>query len=272
MPEVTQDGEGAPQKKKTVKKVRVPTQEFTMEAPKDGVQGILGQLGQREIDPQTGKLVGPVPGTTMDPDLAIPCFVKGFGAGFASFVLGWIFGFGKTVFTHRGGGRLNACWREGVSSGKGFALVGGLYSAFGCYSQRLRQKDDAVNSAVAGCATGLALGYAGGPIMAGQSCLGFAAFSYFFDRWSANNDKAVAAEMGCGGAEAAGRRAAAGTVRGLGRAMAGAAVRARAAHEALSAPVVDVDLLLKSAFHMLQPCRGQGCFVSVGPRDVPRLD
>lgn len=49
------------------------------------------------------------------------------------------------------------------ASAKSFALLGGVYTAASCYVKRLRQKDDDVTKLMAGCATGLASGWAMGP-------------------------------------------------------------------------------------------------------------
>jgi hypothetical protein len=81
--------------------------------------------------------------------------------------------------------RLQGKWRPSLDSGwtsaKTFAIMGGLYAAVNCFAKRLRQKEDAWNGAASGCVTGLALGWAQGPLSALQSCGMLGAFSYFVD-------------------------------------------------------------------------------------------
>lgn len=55
----------------------------------------------------------------------------------------------------------------------------------------------AVNSGVAGCATGLVLGWKAGPAPAAQSCVGLGFFSYIFDRFIAPSDTAAHAATMC---------------------------------------------------------------------------
>merc|ERR1711959_629566 len=62
-----------------------------------------------------------------------------------------------------------------------FGLMGGTYTFIACAARKIRGKDDAMNLAIAGCASGIALGWEGGPTSALQSCVGMGAFSWFFD-------------------------------------------------------------------------------------------
>lgn len=111
-----------------------------------------------------------------------PCTITGITSGISSAMLGYLFGFGGYWFAQRKAGVWKESVRAGVSSAKTFALLGGLYAGVSCFMSRLRQKDDAVNSGISGCSTGLALGWkSGGPIAAAQSCVMFGLFSYFLD-------------------------------------------------------------------------------------------
>ncbi|KEP67510.1 UNVERIFIED_CONTAM: mitochondrial inner membrane translocase subunit TIM17, putative [Hammondia hammondi] len=62
-------------------------------------------------------------------------------------------------------------------SAKSFAKLGFLYSLVECFIQRERAVHDVNNAIYAGCFTGAALSYKGGPWSAAAGCAGFAAFS-----------------------------------------------------------------------------------------------
>jgi len=70
---------------------------------------------------------------------------------------------------------------DGMRSARALALVSGLYTWIQCMCSRIRQVDDGVNRGVAGCATGLLLGWQGGPWAAAQSCAGLGLISYIVD-------------------------------------------------------------------------------------------
>lgn len=105
---------------------------------------------------------------------------QGMTGGLGAGMLGYFFGFVPALARYRG-----RAWGmvhgEGVRSAKQLALMSGLYTAVHCICQRLRLKEDGLNRGVAGCSTGLVLGWAGGPWAAAQSCLGIGAISYFLD-------------------------------------------------------------------------------------------
>lgn len=126
-----------------------------------------------------------VTGTGEEPVFQTPCSISGIGAGISSGMLGFVFGFGGYWLKERLKGTWKASMRDGWASAKTFAVLGGLYAAVSCFMLRLRQKNDAINSAVSGCSTGLALGWKNGPASALQSCVLFGAFSYFLDGMSA---------------------------------------------------------------------------------------
>ena len=128
-----------------------------------------------------------------------PCTITGITAGISSAMLGYLFGFAGYWFGQRKSGIWKESLHAGASSAKTFALLGGLYSGVSCFMSRLRQKNDALNSGVSGCSTGLALGWkSGGPIAAAQSCVMFGLFSYFLDNQS---DSANAATNSLHGAK-----------------------------------------------------------------------
>ncbi|CAL8464408.1 g3943 [Coccomyxa elongata] len=111
----------------------------------------------------------------------LPCILNGAMAGFSGGALGYVFGFGGKLIRHRGKGRFKACKMEGWNSAKSFAIFGGVYAFASCIAQRLRQKQDAINGGIAGCATGLALGWSGGPAAALQNAVMLGLFSYVVD-------------------------------------------------------------------------------------------
>jgi len=132
-----------------------------------------------------GNSVREVTGTREEPVFQTPCSISGISAGISSGMLGFVFGFGGYWLKERMKGTWKASMRDGWASAKTFAVLGGLYAAVSCFMVRLRQKNDAINSAVSGCSTGLVLGWKNGPASALQSCVLFGAFSYFLDGMSA---------------------------------------------------------------------------------------
>lgn len=122
------------------------------------------------------------------PPAKLPCFVKGLEAAFSGGVLGYVFGFGSKMVMFRGSGGFKARWAvsalEGKSCARTFATFGGIYAAAMCYSRRLRLKNDAIDGAVAGCSTGLLIGFqsGAGAMGAAQSCLGLGVVSYYLEK------------------------------------------------------------------------------------------
>jgi len=93
-----------------------------------------------------------------------------------------VIGFGSGVLRLKvKGSRLKTSIQKANTSSKTFGLMGGMYTLSACLSRKIRGKDDALNLAIAGCASGIALGWDGGPVSALQSCVGMGAFSWFFD-------------------------------------------------------------------------------------------
>jgi len=75
--------------------------------------------------------------------------------------------------------------KEAAGSAKTFGVLGGWYSTCQCFAKKMRGgKDDAINSAIAGCASGIAIAYKGGPAQAAQSCAGLGLISYIIDATS----------------------------------------------------------------------------------------
>ncbi|KAK9804838.1 hypothetical protein WJX72_008146 [[Myrmecia] bisecta] len=152
-----------------------------------GRQALLEQPLPAEVD-------GAEPSSAPAEPYELPCTLNGIMAGFSGGSLGYVFGFGPHLFTHKGPGRLKASNYKGLESAKTFAIMGGLYAAVSCYMKRIRLKEDAFNGGAAGCATGLALGWSGGPRSALQSCVGFGLFSFVIDYFS-NPGAATAASL-----------------------------------------------------------------------------
>lgn len=124
----------------------------------------------------------------------LPCGISGLGSALSSGAMGFVFGGGGQMIRHRGPGRWKAVTTEGFNSTKTFALMGGLYAAVSCYSQRIRQKDDPWNGFASGCVSGLALSWGGTPMAMAQSTLGFGLFSLAFDYMGARKAAVPPAE------------------------------------------------------------------------------
>lgn len=130
-----------------------------------------------------------------DDGFKTPCSISGLMAGVSGGSLGYAFGFAGHWLNMRLKGSLGAAHIAGWGSAKTFAIMGGLYAAVSCFMLRLRQRQDAWNGAVSGCATGLALGWAGGPLSALQSCAMLGGFSYFVDGMAGGDAQAHAASV-----------------------------------------------------------------------------
>ncbi|EER01990.1 conserved hypothetical protein [Perkinsus marinus ATCC 50983] len=78
-----------------------------------------------------------------------------------------------------------------LSMAKGFAVCGAVYSGVDCFVERARGSHDLNNSIYAGCLTGAALAYKGGPQAMAMGCAGFAAFSIVIDSFMSTGDKDV---------------------------------------------------------------------------------
>jgi import inner membrane translocase subunit TIM22 len=121
-----------------------------------------------------------------------PCTLKGLGSAAGAGVLGYLLGVVPAAIRHRAR-QWALTHRAGTASASQLALMSGLYTTIHCICSRLRQQDDGWNRGVAGCATGLALGWSNGPAAALQSCIGIGAISYLID-FGPTTQPAAAAE------------------------------------------------------------------------------
>ncbi len=74
-------------------------------------------------------------------------------------------------------------WARSKSYGKGFGMMGALFSGSECIIESYRAKHDMYNSIYAGCAAGAILAHSGGPKAMCFGCASFAAFSALIDRF-----------------------------------------------------------------------------------------
>lgn len=68
-----------------------------------------------------------------------------------------------------------------LSSGKSFAVIGGIYSLVECPIERARGKRDTKNAVITGAITGAAVAWRAGPKAMALGALGFAAFGVAMD-------------------------------------------------------------------------------------------
>mmetsp|Transcript_21091 Transcript_21091/g.54072 ORF Transcript_21091/g.54072 Transcript_21091/m.54072 type:complete len:190 (-) Transcript_21091:1957-2526(-) len=73
--------------------------------------------------------------------------------------------------------------RSSASYAKTFAYMGALYAGSECAVEQIRAKRDHKNTLYAGCFTGGAMAYGGGPQAMCLGCATFAAFSVMIDRF-----------------------------------------------------------------------------------------
>jgi len=128
-----------------------------------------------------------------------PCIVGGLNAGFSAGVLGFFFGAVPSMFKNRSLASRGIWAADGWRSAMALAVMSGLYNWVHCLCQRVRLTEDAWNRGFAGGATGLALGWSGGPLAAAQSAAGLGLISYFIDLGGANELPAKAAGTCCSG-------------------------------------------------------------------------
>eukprot|EP00475_Leptophrys_vorax_P020032 TRINITY_DN2743_c3_g3_i1.p1 TRINITY_DN2743_c3_g3~~TRINITY_DN2743_c3_g3_i1.p1 ORF type:complete len:251 (+),score=7.16 TRINITY_DN2743_c3_g3_i1:108-755(+) len=84
---------------------------------------------------------------------------------------------------------------EAGNSARTFAVMSAVHSGVTSALKQIRKKDDVINHAVAGCATGIALGWGGTPVTMLQNCAGFAVFAFIFEGMNPPAQPAIAAEM-----------------------------------------------------------------------------
>lgn len=110
-----------------------------------------------------------------------PCVVGAIYGAIPTGILGFLFGFIPSVLRNRSLSRWRMWGADGFRSATALAVVSGLYTTVQCICQRLRMVEDGWNRGIAGCSTGLYLGWKGGPWSAAQSCLGLGFISYIVD-------------------------------------------------------------------------------------------
>lgn len=108
----------------------------------------------------------------------VPCSFQGLFSAIGGGTIGYAFGAGRSLIMNR---KLKGLHAAGIESGSTFALFGGVYAAVSCFCSRIRQRDDYWNGGMAGCVTGVAVAWKGGPVSALQSCIGLGVFSAIFD-------------------------------------------------------------------------------------------
>lgn len=74
------------------------------------------------------------------------------------------------------------------SQAKNFGMVGFMFAGTECIIEGYRGKNDVNNMLMAGCMTGGALGLRAGPTPAVVGCAGFAAFSFFMEKFLIHPD------------------------------------------------------------------------------------
>lgn len=142
---------------------------------------------------------GPGPGSSVSPPT---CLLTAIGSAIPSGILGWFFGFVPSAVRNRKLSLWRTWMDDGGASAKNLMLFSGVYGFTHCLLVRIRQTDDAFNRGAAGCATGLAVGWSGGPAAAAQSCLGIGMLSAVIDFGSMGGETpahAVAASSCVGG-------------------------------------------------------------------------
>lgn len=108
-----------------------------------------------------------------------PCIVNALGSGAAAGVIGYIFGFLPSMFQNRQLSSFGKWKADAASSASAFFLMSGVYTFASCLSERIRQKDDGWNRAVAGFSSGAVVQWKNGAAAALQSGALIAAVSYF---------------------------------------------------------------------------------------------
>jgi hypothetical protein len=84
---------------------------------------------------------------------------------------------------------------QGMGSAGQLALMSGMYTAVHCICQRIRMVEDGWNRGIAGCSTGLVLGWKAGPWSAVQSCVGLGLISALIDLGTGAVEAAEAAAL-----------------------------------------------------------------------------
>lgn len=127
-----------------------------------------------------------------------PCSLKGLSSGVTAGVGGYMFGVVSSMWRNRSLKAVGTWGADGIASAQYLAVMSGVYAMVQCLCERLREADDGWNRGVAGCASGLAVGWRAGPVGAAQSCAMFAGFSVLFDFGNAPTGAGAAHAAGAG--------------------------------------------------------------------------
>lgn len=124
-----------------------------------------------------------------------PCTLKGVASAAYAGALGYFLGFVPAAIKFKGRqwGMVHA---QGVASASQLAVMSGMYTAVHCICQRIRSVEDGWNRGIAGCSTGLVLGWKAGPWSALQSCAGIGLLSALIDLGGGAAEAAEASMLG----------------------------------------------------------------------------
>lgn len=136
----------------------------------------LAQLNLTVPGPQTAATEH----TAADTAFKQPCTFKGLSAALYAGTLGYFLGFVPAAikFKARQWGMIH---NQGMASASQLALMSGMYTTVHCICQRIRMVEDGWNRGIAGCSTGLVLGWKTGPWGALQSCASLGLLSALID-------------------------------------------------------------------------------------------
>lgn len=143
---------------------------------------------------QPGPLPAPAVPSTSDIPFKQPCTLKGISAAFYAGALGYFLGFVPATikFKARQWGMIHS---QGLASASQLALMSGMYTTVHCICQRIRMVEDGWNRGIAGCSTGLVLGWKTGPWGALQSCASLGLLSALIDLGGGAVEAAEAAAL-----------------------------------------------------------------------------
>ncbi|GAX83756.1 hypothetical protein CEUSTIGMA_g11181.t1 [Chlamydomonas eustigma] len=122
-----------------------------------------------------------------------PCFVNAITSAIPAGILGWFFGLVPSMVRNRSLSLTKTWLSDAALSGQNLAKFSATYALSHCILTRVRQIDDAINRGAAGCATGLVIGFSGGPAAALQSCVGIGLISSILDLGGGSSEQAALA-------------------------------------------------------------------------------